>query len=312
MPGLDTELELKLRLLTPAAWATVFDAPALTAGLATPPRDEHLETWYFDTADGYLQEAGLAYRIRLEGGRWTATVKADEAVGGGLHQRREWNVTVDEPNPSYDYFRGTEAGSLLADAGEGEPLVLRFSTIFDRQKADIVTADGSRIEAAVDRGTIFAGGREETIDEVELELKEGSPAAVLALGAELVRQLPLAVESRSKYYRALVLAGLDGGMDPLVNPPLAPDGAALAGTRNLIAGQIGMVFAAYEAFGADRGDAETIHRLRVQLRRLRSLLSLARPLADPEEYESWQQELGALSQTTHGLREADVVAAAWE
>ncbi len=311
MPGQDTELELKLRLLAPEAWAAVFASPALAAP-ATAPKDEHLETWYFDTADGYLQEAGLAYRIRLEGGRWTATVKADEAVGGGLHQRREWNVPVDEPNPSYAYFQGTEAGPLLADAGEGEPLVLRFSTIFDRLKADVVAADGSRIEVAVDRGTIFAGGHEEAIAEVELELKEGSPAAVLVLGAELVRQLPLAVESRSKYYRALVLAGLDNGADPLVRPPSAPEGAALTGVKNLIAGQLGVVFAAYEAFGADRRDAEALHRLRVQLRRLRSLLSLAKPLAEPQGYERWQQELGALSQATHSLREADVAALAWE
>jgi len=312
MPALDTELELKLRLTAPEAWTAVFDAPALAAGLASPPTDERLETWYFDTADGYLQEAGLSYRIRLEGGRWTATVKTAGAADGGLHERREWNVPVDDPEPSYEYFRDTEAGPLLADAGEGEPLVLRFSTVFDRRRADVIAADGSRIEVAVDRGAIFAGGREEAIAEVELELKEGSPAAVLALGAELVRQLPLAVEPRSKHYRALMLAGLDGGAGRLAGPPPAPQSDVSSGTRNLIVAQVGAVFAAYEAFVADRGDAATVHRLRVQLRRLRSLLSLAKPLAAADEYERWQRELGALSQATNELREADVVAAAWE
>ena len=310
MPGLDTEVELKLRLLMPAARQAVFDAPALAALLTAPPCEEHLETWYFDTADGDLQDAGLAYRIRLEDGRWTATVKADEAAGGGLHQRREWNVAIDGPEPRYEYFRTTEAGPLLADAGGGEPLVPRFSTIFDRRRADVVV-DGSRIEAAVDLGTIFAGGREEAIAEVELELKEGSPAAVLALGAALVRQVPLAVEPRSKYYRALALAGLAEGLDPLVVPPLAPDETAAPGVRTLIAARLGAIFAAYEAFTADREAAAAVHRLRVQLRRLRSLLALAKPLVAPADYERWQGELGALSQATHRLREADVTDAAW-
>jgi triphosphatase len=310
MPGLDTEVELKLRLLQPEAWAGVFSTPAVAALLLTPPQDEHLESWYFDTAEGDLQEAGLAYRIRLEGGRWVATVKSDGSAAGGLHERREWNVTVDGPEPSYDYFRETEAGPLLAAAGCGAPLVPRFSTVFDRRRADAAVAD-SRIEVAADRGTILAGGREEAIAEVELELKDGSAAAVLALGAELARQLPLAVEPRSKYYRALVLAGLDEGFGPAVAPPLEPEDAVVPAVRNLFAGQIHKVLATYADFAADDKDAEALHRLRVELRRLRSLVAFAKPLADPAEYESWQSELRALSRATHDLREADVIGETW-
>ncbi len=311
MPGLDTEVELKLRLLSPADWAGVFDAPALAGQLATPPRDEHLETWYFDTADGNLRDAGLAYRIRLEGGRWQATVKADGVSAGGLHQRREWTVTVTGPEPSYDHFAATEAGPLLTFAGDGEPLEPLCRTVFDRRRADVAVGD-SLIEAAVDMGTIYAGGREEAIAEVELELKEGSPAAVLALGASLVREVPLALEPRSKFHRALALAGLDDGDSQQTVPRPEPEDAALPGLRSLIVGQLGAVLAAYEAFEADRGAAVATHRLRVRLRRLRSLVALAKPLVEAAEYERWQAELHTLSLATHGLREADVAGAAWE
>ncbi len=310
MAVLDTEVELKLRLLAPEAWAEVFSVPAVAALLLTSPQDERLESWYYDTEEGDLQEAGLAYRIRLERGRWVATVKADSSAAGGLHERREWNVTVDGPEPRYDYFRETEAGQLLTATGCGAPLTPRFSTVFDRRRADVALGD-SRIEVAADRGAILAGGREEAIAEVELELKAGSAAAVLALGAELARQLPLAVEPRSKYHRALVLAGLDEGFGPVVTPPLDPEDAVVPAVRGLVAVQIHAVLAAYEFFTANGKEAEALHRLRVELRRLRSLIAFAKPLTDQTEYEAWQSELRALSRATHDLREADVIGEAW-
>ncbi|MDT8902490.1 CHAD domain-containing protein [Anaeroselena agilis] len=311
MPGLNTEVELKLRLLAPEAWEGVFAASAVAEMLLTPPQDEHLESWYFDTAEGDLQEAGLAYRIRLEGGRWVATVKTDGSAAGGLHERREWNVTVDGPEPSYDYFRATEAGPLLAAAAGDAPLEPRFSTVFDRRRADVAFAD-SRIEVAADRGMILAGGREEAIAEVELELKEGSAAAVLALGAELARQLPLAVEPRSKYFRALVLAGLDEGFEPAAPALVEPEDAVVPAVRSLVAGQIHTVLDTYAKFTADDKDIERLHRLRIELRRLRSLVAFAKPLAEPTGYAAWQSELRALSRATHDLRETDVIGEVWE
>lgn len=312
MPAHDTELELKLRLPAPGDWAGVFRLPALACLTMTAPADEHLESWYFDTADGDLREAGLAYRIRLEGGRWLATVKADDTSAGGLHIRREWTVTVAEPDPSVTAFAGSEAGPLLAAAAGDQPLVPLFSTIFDRRKADIITADGSRVELAADRGAIHAGGREESFAEIELELKEGRPAAVLALGAALAQALPLAVEPRSKYLRALILAGLADGTATAASPSADPDDAAAVGVRRLLTGRIAGVLAAYEAFRVDGDVPETLHQLRVQLRRLRSTLSFAKPLAEPADYDNWRQELGDLGRLMNSLREIDVIRATWQ
>lgn len=306
-----TELELKLRLPAAAAGENIFAEPPLADLLSELPQEERLEAWYFDTADGALRQNGLAYRIRLEGGRWVATVKADKASAGGLHERREWNIAIDTPEAAIDYFIATEAGPLLTGAAEGEPLTKLFATAFDRRKANIVTADGSVIEVAFDRGDIVAGDRREAIAEIELELKTGSPAAVLAVGAELAAALPVMVETRSKYARALMLAGLiDSQEKPRFTPPV-PATPAAAALGNMLIGQLAIVLAAYEDFLRSIGEAEAVHRLRVQLRRLRSLLVLAKPLAEPAAYEKWQNELGRLSKTMNALREADVVAATW-
>ena len=58
---------------------------------------------------------------------------------------------------------------------------------------------------AIDQGFISAGGKKETIDEVELELKEGSLADLLAYTAKIAAEVPVFTESRSKYARGLAL-----------------------------------------------------------------------------------------------------------
>jgi triphosphatase len=307
-----TELELKLRLPAAAAGENIFVQPPLADLLSELPSDERLEAWYFDTADGALRQSGLAYRIRLEGGRWVATVKADKAAAGGLHERREWNVVIEQPEATIDHFAATEAGPLLTEAAEDSPLVRQFATIFDRRKANVVTADGSIIEAAFDRGDIVADDRTEAIAEIELELKNGHPSAVLALGAELAGCLPVMVETRSKYARALVLAGLAAAATgPRFTPPDAATPADEA-LGKMLTSQLILALAAYEDFRRNTADPEFVHRLRVQLRRLRSLLAFAKPLVDPLAYENWQNRLQTLSRALNNLRETDVAIATWQ
>lgn len=312
MSASDIELELKLRLIAPGDWTKVFATAALAPRLTVPPQDEHLESWYFDTPDGALRQAGLAYRVRLEGGRWLATVKADDTSAGGLHIRREWTVPVAGPEPEIAPFSACEAGPLLAAAVDASQLAPQFSTVFDRRKVEITAADGSRVEIAADRGSIVAGGREETFAEVELELKEGTAAAVLALGAALARELPLAVEPRSKYLRALILAGLAEAAATAAPSVPDPDAPAGHGARALLITHIHQVLAAYAAFRQDSGQAETLHDLRIGLRHLRSLLSFVKPLTDPRDYAGWREELRSLSRTMNSLRETDVIRASWQ
>ncbi len=195
-----TEVELKLRLLDPESWASVFAAPALAELDAAALENKRMEACYYDSSDQALQHAGVAYRIRLEGGQWVATVKAGGTSAGGLHQRREWNSRIAEPLASIEYFQQTEAGLLLSRILGDKSLVSVFTTSFDRQTLKIEVPDGSQVELAVDKGLILAGDRQELIAEIELELLTGNPAAVLRLGAELARTVPLAVEPRSKYF----------------------------------------------------------------------------------------------------------------
>lgn len=208
--GNSTETELKLQLASPEVWGDILQAwEFFDIAEADKLVQQPLEACYYDTARLDLQQARLAYRIRREHGQWMATVKGGGSSAGGLHQRQEWNIVVPDAGPNIEVFSSTPVGKQLKAAIGNEELKLLFITRFTRHTLN-VAKDGSCIEVAADRGEIIAGQHREPILEIELELKEGSPISLLKLGAELAEKYPLLLESRSKYFRGLQLAGLAG------------------------------------------------------------------------------------------------------
>ena len=67
---------------------------------------------YYDTEDGSLQKNGAAFRVRLEGDDYVATIKMGGSVSEGVHKRFEVNRTVDDSNfienPRLDIFGDVE------------------------------------------------------------------------------------------------------------------------------------------------------------------------------------------------------------
>lgn len=168
---------------------------------------QRMEAYYYDTADDRLRQAGLAMRIRREGETWMATVKDNGSSAGGLHERNEWNVVVGGNRPDLSVFANTDIGSRLQKVSGGLELRALFITQFERQSMLLVSASGAKIELALDCGQIIAGSQTEPIWEIELELKEGEPEELLQLGVYLAQKYPLRLESKSKFYRGLLLAG---------------------------------------------------------------------------------------------------------
>ena len=307
------ETELKLKVLGPAggaeAWAT-FTRLDINENLAADWVRTEMEAWYYDTANQSLQQAGIAYRVRREGDCWVATVKANGSSDGGLHQRQEWNVTNPDKEPRPELFLELPIGQTLLDTIGDQKLEPLFATVFERNSAHIKYED-SFIELAFDIGSIIAGDRTEPICELELELKSGCSTALLRLGAAFAQQMPLAPEHRSKFYRALILAGLakeqskqGGGLQE--NTSLTEALPVLFMTA------ISKVFAAYIDFAENSHEPKTIRRLRVKLRRLRSILQFAKPCLAETEFLSWKEQLTQLSGAVAPLRDIDVVSDQWK
>lgn len=202
------ETELKLKAAA-AGWqpeTTYFDNHPRFNLLET--RQHSMRAYYYDTADAALRQNGLAFRVRQEGSRWVATIKDNGSSAGGLHERNEWNIEVDGNNPDLSCFRGTDIAARLKKCTEGKKPQLLFVTAFERRCLLLQSKGGSRIELAIDEGEITAAAKAEAIRELELEIKQGSYGDLFVLGSELAARHPLLPETKSKFYRGLLLAGL--------------------------------------------------------------------------------------------------------
>jgi triphosphatase len=265
------EREIKLRLTRQAF-------PRL-ARLA--PQRRSVASVYYDTARQDLRRAGIALRLRRDGGRWLQTLKAEGVQHAGLAQRAEWELPVRrkalEPLAfPREEIRRTTGVDLERLAPRLAPV---FETRFTRHSG-LVQVDGkASAELAIDRGRIFAGRRREPISEVELELISGDTGALMRFAEAL--DLPLAYESKAERgYR------LAQGRAPAPRkwrmPALAPGstpGEAFAAVFAAALMQIGT------NAGRMRGsrDPEYLHQLRVGMRRLRSAIQAFAPLLEDDK-----------------------------
>lgn len=204
----NTEIELKLQVANPAAWPEIVASPLWASWGEAKWQKTMMEAVYFDTPERSLNARRIAYRVRQEGNQYVATVKSGGSSSGGLHERREWNIEVKSSQPDINVFKNTEIWPELAEAAVNQQLAPLFATVFERLTLEISLSDGAIIEIAADQGEISAGEQRSPILELELELKKGNPESLLTLGAELTEKFPLLLEWRSKYYRAMELAGL--------------------------------------------------------------------------------------------------------
>lgn len=158
-----------------------------------------METTYYDTPRRELSARRWTLRRRLENG---VSVCALKTPGKG-RGRGEWEVSCD------DIVRAPE---LLAARGAPEELtaltqqgvIPTCGARFTRRACPVWAGD-SLLELAMDEGVLLGGGRELPFREVEIELKQGDPAAADGFAHELARALGLREEHRSKFRRASAL-----------------------------------------------------------------------------------------------------------
>jgi inorganic triphosphatase YgiF len=271
------ERELKFRL-DPAFHEALRRHPVL-ATLAPAPQVQQLQTWYFDTADHRLRQAGLALRVRHPGdGRRILCLKSSPAQGLRL-ARGEWEFPIGADTPS-----ATDLARLhdtpLAAQGSAEALAGALGPVLgtrvQRTVWDVAWT-GARLEVCLDEGQALGGVSMDApslpISELEIELQEGDWLAAFDLAWALAQDLPLHLSPTSK----AELAARAAGLAPLQLPVLARElprhqtgGKAMATVLQQSAALI--------TVGADMLHADpqpqTVHQMRLQLRRLRVLLRL--------------------------------------
>lgn len=252
---------------------------------------------YFDTPDHGLRRAGMALRIRHAGRTRIQTLKAEGDSGASLLARAEWERPVDSDTPVLD-----DTLPVRLPAGAIAPV---FEVRVER-RVWIVQHDGATVEVALDRGHAVAGERSWPIGEVELELKQGDPAALFALARRIDATAPLRLGVQSKAERGYrLLEGTPAKAFKAEPVAFARDASVADVFRQVIQNGVRQ-FRLNEAALAER-HAAALHQARVALRRLRAAFALFRPVAKGAEARRLRAELRWLGGQFAQARDLDVL-----
>ncbi|WP_312256719.1 CYTH domain-containing protein [Stutzerimonas nitrititolerans] len=204
------ETEIKLRA-SRETLAALRDHPLLKKRNKSGWQRHELFNQYYDTPGRELAQAKVALRLRRDGDQFIQTLKSRGQSVAGLSERNEWDWYLDKAKLDPKKLTDDCWPAALAELDK-KTLKPIFTTDFVREKAEIAWGRGKAkvvIEAALDLGQVLIGKHAEEICELELELRQGEPEALLELASELAADLPLMPCDISKAERGYRLHDAD-------------------------------------------------------------------------------------------------------
>lgn len=276
---METELKLKI---AQTDLDRVRQHPLLKDLSSAAPVEHEIHDVYYDTPDLNLWNNGLTLRVRGDGGVWTQTVKTAAQGSPGLHKRGEWESPLDGPLPEpgrlTKQIKSADIAELLRDPELAAQLQPIFNNTTRRTTWPLELPGGQVIECALDAGDMHAGGLNAAIGELEFELKRGNPAQLFELALALHGDVPLEIANDSKAARGYAL---------LHSEPIRPVKATPMYLRKKVRLEEalrGMGLNCLEQMEANvpgvlKQSVESLHQMRVGLRRLRALLDMFEDIA---------------------------------
>ncbi len=186
-----TEYEHKFR-------ATPADLSAINEAFSGDTQKIAMQTTYYDTPSSQLSARRYTLRRRLENGKSVCALKVPAGAARG-----EWETECEAIEAAIP--------ALLAAGAPGELQELAKEGLFPicgakfTRLAKTIPLEGGQVELALDQGSLFGGGRELPLYEVEVELKTGTQELCDRFAQVLAEQFHLMPEPQSKFSRALKL-----------------------------------------------------------------------------------------------------------
>ncbi len=300
-------LEIELKLTGEADDLERLWLSAIAPRATTSSR--HLVSTYYDTSDFRLRRRGYTLRVREDADGYTQTLKTLAGAAQDMLARGEWSARIDGPGPDLSRLGDPEMRERIGLLIPGE-LAPILTTDITRRVGRYRVGGGaggkSYVEAALDLGEICAEGKVRQICELELELIEGSPAALREEAVRLHRASPLQYQPLSKADRGFALAF---GERPRARkaklPALTAEETVDEALECILVSCISHWLANHAAV-LDGGDIEGVHQMRVALRRMRSALTIFKGVLPDEDLKWLQREARALIQSLGGARDWDV------
>ncbi len=194
-----TELEWKYELPRELPMEEILAWEDVRSRMLETPRICHMQTVYYDTPERRLSGRLITLRRRLENERSVVCCKAPIPGAENSRLRGEWELEADDPIAALPRLIALGAPPELAEA---EGLAPVCGAEFRRLALLLGFDDGSAAELALDQGKLLGSGRSLPFRELELELKQGAPAAALAFCRRLQERFDLKPQEKSKYARA--------------------------------------------------------------------------------------------------------------
>jgi inorganic triphosphatase YgiF len=267
-------------------------------------RAQELVTTYFDTAGKDLRREGLMLRLRRRGrASPLLSVKWQSPSEEGLFARGEVEVRCADGLPAIERFDPAIRERLAAAIG-GKPLEAVFETRTKRFTT-VFRHGHSEIELAVDDGAITAGDARLPLCDVELELKSGNSIDLLNCASKLARDCELSLEFEAKSDRGYRLAE---AAQPKAQKATALDLPDTVTFDDLFAAVITNTLQHFVANWAPLRETdapESVHQLRVALRRMRSALGIFRRVIDLPELEDIRSEARRIASALGPARDCD-------
>lgn len=296
------ETELKL-YIAPEDTDKFVQHPLLQS--VSKKASQHLHSTYFDTPEYTLLQQGVGLRVRRIGDRRVQTIKTAGKGLGGLHQRQEWETDITGDMPDYNKFPEEALPDWCADQKNLSKINALFTTEFMRTTWQLLS-DGNEVEVALDQGEIKTSTARHTLNEVELELKSGTPDHLYQIALILHDALPLRIENKSKaalgyaLYKPEQLQLYKAGAVDL-NSEMTAEQAFIHILWHCV-----RHLQANEEMVLHGSDIEGVHQMRVALRRLRSCLSLYKPLIPKKTYANLREDIKWITGVLGVARDWDV------
>lgn len=199
------EIEVKYKALQKitAEQIEALDFTPYTRG----PRAIHpLYDTLLDTPDLAIKKERHRLRVRQDGEQYILALKGPVTQIGELTMREEHEIALTSHAPySIDSWPKEIRERVLTFIGKTplEPLIYVHN---NRRAWDIYQAEQYVAEIVLDEGTIEAGGLQEPMHEIEVELKEsGNEEDASAICAILLAHLPIKPSSKGKSKRGFNL-----------------------------------------------------------------------------------------------------------
>jgi triphosphatase len=293
------EIEVKFEA-TPTQLKALTTAPLFNGARW---RGQRLRSIYFDTADGDLRAAGTVLRVRQQGRIKLLAAKWAGRHGDGFN-RGEAEVRVRSNEPDVTAL-GPDVGAALGALVGGKPLVPKLETVVHRRTITL-QRDSGVVEVALDLGSITADGRSLPLCEVEIELKEGAPEAVFALAAQIAETVPLRLGVLAKAQKGFML------LEQRSPGPVKAAEIEFAETATVDEAVASVIESTLTQFVANwpcleqTDRPESIHQMRVGLRRLRAGLGLFRSMLATDRFDAFRDKAKAIATTLGAARDWDV------